>query len=156
MLLESQESIEGFPQPRLLLLLAGELAVQLLPAASVTGSAAVAAACAKGTSVFEGIGELQVKESDRLAAMASGLKECGVETEATQDTLTVHGTGAAPQGGVTIASRLDHRIAMSYLVLGMASQKTITVDDGGPIETSFPGFLDLMNGLGADMEEAKQ
>jgi 3-phosphoshikimate 1-carboxyvinyltransferase len=117
---------------------------------------AVAAACAKGTSVFEGIGELQVKESDRLAAMASGLKECGVETEATQDTLTVHGTGAAPQGGVTIASRLDHRIAMSYLVLGMASQKTITVDDGGPIETSFPGFLDLMNGLGADMEEAKQ
>ena len=58
-------------------------------------------------------------------------------------------------GGVTISSRLDHRIAMSYLVLGMASQEPVSVDDGGPIETSFPGFLSLMNNLGADMKEAE-
>ncbi len=114
----------------------------------------VAAAAAEGTSVFEGVGELRVKESDRLEAMAAGLKGCGVETEATEDTLTIHGTGAAPKGGCTIASRLDHRIAMSYLVLGLASENPIAVDDGGPIETSFPGFIELMNGLGANMEPA--
>ncbi len=116
---------------------------------------AVAAACADGTSVFEGVGELRVKESDRLEAMTSGLKDCGVETEATEDSLTIHGAGTAPMGGVTISSRLDHRIAMSYLVLGMASQEPVSVDDGGPIETSFPGFLSLMNNLGADMKEAE-
>ncbi len=114
---------------------------------------AIAAACAEGTSVFEGVSELRVKESDRLAAMAFGLKDCGVDTETTGDTLTIHGTGSAPKGGVTISSRLDHRIAMSYLVLGMVSQEPVTVDDGGPIETSFPGFIQLMNGIGAKMDE---
>lgn len=116
----------------------------------------VAAACAEGITVFEGVGELRVKESDRLEAMAEGLKECGVETAATEDSLTIHGisqgSGKKVAGGVTIASRLDHRIAMSYLILGMASARPISVDDGGPIETSFPGFLDLMNRLGASME----
>lgn len=113
---------------------------------------AIAAACADGTSVFEGIGELRFKESDRLEVMAEGLKDCGVETESTKDTLTVHGKNQPPEGGVTIASRLDHRIAMSYLVLGMVSKNPVAIDDGGPIETSFPGFTKLMNGLGANME----
>ena len=112
----------------------------------------IAAACADGTSVFEGIGELRFKESDRLEVMAEGLKDCGVETESTKDTLTVHGKNQPPEGGVTIASRLDHRIAMSYLVLGMVSKNPVAIDDGGPIETSFPGFTKLMNGLGANME----
>ncbi len=116
----------------------------------------VAAAIADGTSVFEGVGELRVKESDRLEAMAEGLKDCGVETETTADSLTIHGknqpiTGSV-KGGVTIASQLDHRIAMSYLILGLASESPITVDDGGPIETSFPSFQELMNKLGANME----
>ncbi|MBT4588827.1 MAG: 3-phosphoshikimate 1-carboxyvinyltransferase, partial [Rhodospirillaceae bacterium] len=118
---------------------------------------AVAAACAEGTSIFEGVGELRVKESDRLAAMAEGLQECGVETAATEDTLTIYGTDKIPgkiAGGVTIASQLDHRIAMSYLVLGLASENPVTIDDGSPIETSFPGFLGLMNKLGATMAEA--
>jgi 3-phosphoshikimate 1-carboxyvinyltransferase len=114
----------------------------------------VAAALAEGTSIFEGVGELRVKESDRLDAMAEGLKDCGIETETTKDSLTIHGLNGAPNGGVTIASRLDHRIAMSYLILGLASKNPITIDDGSPIETSFPGFIELMNSLGAKMEQA--
>ena len=113
---------------------------------------AIAAATAEGTSIFEGVGELRVKESDRLDAMASGLKDCGIKIETTKDSLTVHGKNQPPKGGVTLASRLDHRIAMSYLILGMASESPITVDDGGPIETSFPGFQKLLNDLGANME----
>jgi 3-phosphoshikimate 1-carboxyvinyltransferase len=115
----------------------------------------VAAAVADGTSVFEGVGELRVKESDRLDAMAEGLTDCGIKTQTTEDSLTIHGTNSFPKGGVTIASRLDHRIAMSYLILGLVSEFPITVDDGGPIETSFPGFIDLMNKLGAHMERVK-
>jgi 3-phosphoshikimate 1-carboxyvinyltransferase len=112
----------------------------------------IAASVAQGTSIFEGVGELRIKESDRLTAMAEGLKACGVMTNATTDSLTINGRGGRPLGGVTIASQLDHRIAMSYLVLGLISKCPISIDDAGPIETSFPGFINLMNQLGANME----
>jgi 3-phosphoshikimate 1-carboxyvinyltransferase len=114
---------------------------------------AVAAACATGTTRMLGVGELRVKESDRLGAMARGLTACGVKIEEDAETLIVHGTGAAPKGGVTIAANLDHRIAMSFLVLGMVSQSPMSIDDASSIDTSFPGFRDLMNGLGAQIEQ---
>lgn len=110
---------------------------------------AVAAALAEGKTVMRGLGELRVKESDRLAAMARGLAACGVEVEEGEDSLIVHGCGGQAPGGGTIETDLDHRIAMAFLVLGMAAERPVTVDDGGPIETSFPGFVSLMNGLGA-------
>ena len=110
---------------------------------------AVAAAFARGTTRMRGLAELRVKESDRLAAMASGLAACGVRLEEDKDSLTVHGTGAPPAGGATIAVNLDHRIGMSFLVLGMAAARPVAIDDGQTIDTSFPGFTALMNGLGA-------
>ena len=110
---------------------------------------AAAAACARGTTVMEGLGELRVKESDRLALVARGLAACGVAVEEGPDSLTVHGTGAAPEGGATVESALDHRIAMSFLVLGLASQQPVTIDDAAPIATSFPDFTAAMAGLGA-------
>ncbi len=110
---------------------------------------AIAAACAKGRTTMRGLAELRVKESDRLAAVADGLAACGVEVEAGEDSLIVHGTGKRPRGGATVPSGLDHRIAMSFLVLGMAAEAPVGVDDAGPIETSFPGFAPLMNRLGA-------
>ncbi len=113
---------------------------------------AVAAAFADGVSHFEGIGELRVKESDRLTAMAQGLAACGVRVEEGADSLTIHGLGGAPKGDASIAAKLDHRIAMAFLVLGAAAEKPVSIDDGATIATSFPEFLDLMNGLGAAME----
>lgn len=110
---------------------------------------AVAAAFASGTTRMFGLSELRVKESDRFAAVMRGLITCGVKVEENGDTMIVHGTGTPPQGGATIAVNLDHRIAMSFLVMGMASQQAVTVDDAEAIETSFPGFSELMNGLGA-------
>ena len=110
---------------------------------------AVAAACGRGTSVMRGLGELRVKESDRLAALARGLAACGVEVEEGPDSLTVHGRGARPPGGATVAAQLDHRIAMAFLVLGLAAERPVTVDDAGPIATSYPGFQSQMTGLGA-------
>jgi 3-phosphoshikimate 1-carboxyvinyltransferase len=115
---------------------------------------AMAAACAKGTTVMEGLAELRVKESDRLAAVASGLAACGVAVEVGADRLVVHGNGTPPAGGATIASGLDHRIAMSFLVLGLATKKPVAVDDARPIDTSFPGFAELLAGLGADIGPA--
>ena len=110
---------------------------------------AVAAAFAVGTTRMRGLSELRVKESDRLSAMARGLAACGVAVEIEGDDLIVHGTGQPPQGGATIAVNLDHRIGMSFLVLGMASVAPVGIDDGAAIDTSFPGFAGLMNGLGA-------
>ena len=112
---------------------------------------AVAAAFATGDTVMRGLGELRVKESDRLAAMARGLAACGVAVEEGPDSLVVHGTGRPPQGGATIATELDHRLAMSFLVLGLATEAAVAVDDATPIETSFPGFAGLMASLGADI-----
>ncbi len=117
---------------------------------------AVAAACAEGQTVMEGLGELRVKESDRLASMAAGLTACGVKVEEGSDRLVVQGRGGRIPGGnaAPIATRLDHRIAMSFLVLGLAAERPVTIDDGAPIDTSFPGFARMMAGLGARLEEA--
>ncbi len=112
---------------------------------------AVAAACAVGTTRLRGLKELRVKESDRLAATAALLSVNGVQVEIEGDDLIVHGTGAPPAGGGVVETHMDHRIAMSALVLGLASKSPVTVDDAGFIDTSFPGFVDLMNGLGASI-----
>ena len=114
----------------------------------------VAAAMAQGRTTMRGLGELRVKESDRLAAMANGLRSCGIQVEDGPDYLRVHGGAGRPRGGSTINANLDHRIAMAFLVLGMVAEKPVGVDDGSPIETSFPGFVMLMNGLGARMGPA--
>jgi 3-phosphoshikimate 1-carboxyvinyltransferase len=113
----------------------------------------VVAACAEGTTVMRGVKELRVKESDRIDAMARGLEACGVRVEEDEDTLIVHGLGAGGvPGGAICATHLDHRIAMSFLVLGLASKRPVAVDDGSPIATSFPVFEALMRGLGAAVE----
>ncbi|MFN7003598.1 MAG: 3-phosphoshikimate 1-carboxyvinyltransferase [Roseinatronobacter sp.] len=111
------------------------------------------AATASGKTVMRGVKELRVKESDRIDAMARGLEACGVRVEETEDTFTVHGMAEVP-GGATVRSHLDHRIAMSFLCLGMASERPITVDDATPIATSFPVFEPLMSGLGARLTHA--
>lgn len=111
---------------------------------------AVAAACAEGETVMRGLAELRVKESDRLAAIADGLAACGVDVEVGDDYLAVRGCGGPPPGGnEMLETRLDHRMAMSFLVFGMAAQRPVTIDDGAPIATSFPGFVALCNRLGA-------
>jgi 3-phosphoshikimate 1-carboxyvinyltransferase len=113
---------------------------------------AIAAACAKGTTHMEGLAELRVKESDRLSAMATGLLACGVDIEETENSLTVHGSQLPIIGGTIIAANLDHRIAMAFSVLGMIAKKPVTIDDGSPIATSFPSYVELMNGLGAKIK----
>jgi len=115
---------------------------------------AVAAAFAKGRTAMHGLAELRVKESDRLTAMADGLAKCGAKVAVEGDTLIVEGTGAPPAGGAAIAAKLDHRIAMSFLVLGLAAKAPVAIDDGATIETSFPGFAALMNGIGAAIARA--
>ncbi|WP_022704596.1 3-phosphoshikimate 1-carboxyvinyltransferase [Pseudorhodobacter ferrugineus] len=113
---------------------------------------AVVAANAVGRTVMRGVKELRVKESDRIDAMARGLEACGVRVEEDEDTLIVHGMGAGGvPGGATCATHIDHRIAMAFMVAGMASQKPITIDDASPIATSFPLFEGLMTGLGAKL-----
>jgi 3-phosphoshikimate 1-carboxyvinyltransferase len=109
---------------------------------------AVAAAFAEGTTVMRGLKELRVKESDRLAATADMLRANGVEVEIAGDDLIVHGKGAVPGGGL-VATHMDHRIAMSALVMGLAAQRPVRVDDAAFIATSFPGFADLMRSVGA-------
>ena len=98
---------------------------------------------------MDGLAELRVKESDRLAAMARGLAACGVKVEEGKDSLIVHGYGGPVPGGGEIETDLDHRIAMSFLVLGMVAKQPVAIDDAEPIETSFPRFVELLNGLGA-------
>jgi 3-phosphoshikimate 1-carboxyvinyltransferase len=110
---------------------------------------AIAAACATGKSTMRGLSELRVKESDRLAAVIEGLRACGVEATESGDNLIVYGKGGAPRGGATIATHYDHRIAMSFLVLGMVSSEPVRVDDVRAIATSFPSFMPLMHSLGA-------
>ncbi len=110
----------------------------------------VVAANATGETVMRGVGELRVKESDRIDAMARGLRANGVAVEEGEDWWSV--TGAGPggvRGGGLAEARLDHRIAMSFLVLGMAARKPVRIDDGAPVATSFPVFEPLMAGLGA-------
>jgi 3-phosphoshikimate 1-carboxyvinyltransferase len=111
---------------------------------------AVAAAFAEGTTVMRGLKELRVKESDRLAATSALLRANGVELDIEGDDLIVHGKGRALGGG-TVVTHMDHRIAMAAIVLGLASAKPVQIDDGTFIATSFPGFVELMRGLGADL-----
>ena len=111
---------------------------------------AVAAACAEGPTIMRGLKELRVKESDRLAATAAMLRVNGVEVEIDGDDLIVHGRGR-PSGGGRVETHMDHRIAMSALVMGLAATKPVQVDDVGFVATSFPGFPDMMRALGADL-----
>jgi len=113
---------------------------------------AVAAACAEGLTRMRGLAELRVKESDRLAATAALLAVNGVRVEVEGDDLLVHGTGRPPRGGGLVETHMDHRLAMSALVLGQAAAEPVAVDDAAFVDTSFPGFADLMRGLGAAIE----
>ena len=112
---------------------------------------AVAAAFAEGETRMRGLSELRVKESDRLAAIAAGLAANGVEHEIAGDDLIVRGGSHRVRGGGTVMTHMDHRIAMAFLVMGIASEQPVAVDDGSFIATSFPGFAELMRGLGADL-----
>jgi 3-phosphoshikimate 1-carboxyvinyltransferase len=114
---------------------------------------AVAASFAEGTTRMQGLHELRVKESDRLAAVAAGLAQAGVRHAIEGDDLVVHGTGGAVPGGGTVATHLDHRIAMSFLVMGLATRDPMSVDDGAMIQTSFPTFIPLMRSLGATIHD---
>jgi 3-phosphoshikimate 1-carboxyvinyltransferase len=114
---------------------------------------AVAAGCAAGTTRMHGLAELRVKESDRLAAIERGLARCGVDCAIEGDSLVVQGAGQRPPGGGLVAAEMDHRIAMAFLVLGLAADRPVEIDDGETIATSFPGFVALMNGLGASIRE---
>ena len=115
---------------------------------------AVLAAFAEGETRMEGLAELRVKESDRLAATAAGLAACGVDARIEGDTLIVTG-GSRVGGGGTVATHMDHRIAMAFLTLGLASERPVTIDDSGFIATSFPSYIDLMTALGARLEPAE-
>jgi 3-phosphoshikimate 1-carboxyvinyltransferase len=116
---------------------------------------AVAAAFAQRPTVMQRIGEMRVKESDRIALMAQGLAACGVGVEEGPDSLTVVGSVRANHGvagGARVTTHGDHRIAMSHLILGLASADPVAVDEPGMIATSFPGFLPLMRSLGAEID----
>jgi 3-phosphoshikimate 1-carboxyvinyltransferase len=118
---------------------------------------AIAAAFAEGETLMQGLDELRVKESDRLAAVARGLEANGIDCTEGKDTLAVRGRpggkglGGGPNGQGTVATHLDHRIAMAFLVLGLAAERPVTVDDANMIATSFPEFMGLMRGLGAEI-----
>ena len=114
---------------------------------------AVVAANASGETIMRGVRELRVKESDRIEAMAKGLRSNGVSVDEGEDWWIVKGNGAGSvKGGSTCQTFLDHRIAMSFLILGLSSQKYIEIDDCSPINTSFPNFIQLMRELGANLE----
>ncbi len=118
---------------------------------------AVVAAFAEGRTVMHGVGELRVKESDRIDAMVRGLEANGAVVEESDATFTVHGCGAGGlPGGGRAETRLDHRIAMSFLVAGMAAREPVSIDDAGPIVTSFPTFEFLMAGLGASLDRLSE
>jgi len=112
---------------------------------------AVACAMADGESLIEGLGELRVKESDRLGAIVAGLAACGVVAMADGDSLRIFGRGRV-RGGASILTQGDHRIAMAFLALGLAAEQPVAVDEAGMIATSFPGFTEVMRSLGGDIE----
>ncbi len=111
------------------------------------------AAFAEGDTVMRGIGELRVKECDRIAATVAGLRACGVEVTEEPEGMIVHGRGGIPAGGGTVTTHLDHRIAMAFLVMGLGTREPVTVDDASPIATSFPGFRRMMEALGARLTD---
>jgi len=112
---------------------------------------AIAAAFAKGRSAMHGLAELRVKESDRLAAIVAGLQACGVDAREEGDSLVVEGAAGLPPGGAQVFAHDDHRIAMSFLIMGLAAQRPVSVDSADMIATSFPDFVPLMRSLGADI-----
>jgi 3-phosphoshikimate 1-carboxyvinyltransferase len=115
---------------------------------------AVAAAFAEGRTIMRGLQELRVKESDRLAAIAAGLKTNGIAATEAEDSLAVTGCGPeAVPGGGRVATQLDHRIAMSFLTMGLAAKEPVSVDDTSMVATSFPEFEKLMRDLGADFQQ---
>jgi 3-phosphoshikimate 1-carboxyvinyltransferase len=119
---------------------------------------AIAAACAEGQTVMRGIGEMRVKESDRIALTAAGLAACGVGVEEEAEGLIVNGTVRANHpvaGGARVTTHGDHRIAMAHLILGLAADRPVSVDEPGMIATSFPGFVEMMRGLGGQIESAE-
>jgi len=117
----------------------------------------VAASFADGPTFMSDLDELRVKESDRLAAIVAGLQAAGVDVEMGENTLLVRGrTDRKPKGGCMVTTHLDHRIAMSFLVMGMATLEPVMVDDADTINTSFPGFGDLLNSLGADIRQTEE
>jgi 3-phosphoshikimate 1-carboxyvinyltransferase len=158
--LENQREAGGEPVADLLVR-AGPLAGADIPASRAPlmideyPILAVAAACARGRTVMRGLAELRVKESDRLAGIAEGLARCGVRVAVEGDDLIVEGNGGPPEGGALIATRLDHRMAMAFLVLGLATRAPVRIDDGRPIATSFPDFVPLMSEIGATFPEAR-
>jgi 3-phosphoshikimate 1-carboxyvinyltransferase len=113
---------------------------------------AVAASFAEGTTRMRGLQELRVKESDRLAATADMLRANGVEVAIDGDDMIVQGKPSVA-GGAEVLTHMDHRIAMAALVMGLASEQPVRVDDSAFIATSFPGFVELMRGLGADLTD---
>ncbi len=110
---------------------------------------AATAAFAQGVTIMRGIGEMRVKESDRISLMVNGLRACGVPVEEEAEGFSV--TGGTVRGGATVSTAHDHRIAMSHLILGLAAQQPVSVLDPEMIATSFPGFVEMMNGLGASI-----
>ena len=112
---------------------------------------AVVCAFAKGQSRLRGLSELKVKESDRFSAILNGLKENGVKAFAQNDDIFIEGTNHTVSGGGLIHTNLDHRVAMSFAVMGMAAKNAVTIDDASAIATSFPNFIDLMNRMGANI-----
>ena len=117
----------------------------------------IAAIKAKGKTIMEGVEELRLKETDRISAICEGLNSIGVESVDTKDSLVINGKGpdCILHGNKTIKSKLDHRIAMSFLCLGLITENPITVLDTDTINSSFPSFFELMNGIGAKLERIK-
>ena len=113
---------------------------------------AATAAFAEGRTVMRGVGEMRVKESDRISLMVNGLRACGVAVEEEPEGFIVTGAEVVP-GAATVHTSHDHRIAMSHLVLGLAAAAPVTVDEPGMIATSFPGFVEMMNGLGSLIDD---
>lgn len=129
--------------------LSGEIAPKMIDEYPIL---AVASSFAKGTTRLRGLGELRVKESNRLEGTAQMLNLCGVKTKIDVDDLIIYGKNDdKPRGGVVIPTNLDHRMAMSALVMGTSSMEPISIDDNSPILTSFPNFIELMNSCGADI-----
>lgn len=113
---------------------------------------AIAASFAKGKTILKGLAELRFKESDRFTAIINNLKACGVEASGQEDNIVIEGNGNIPYGGASIDAKLDHRIAMSFLIMGLASKHPIEVKGAETIDSSFPGFYSLINSIGASIE----
>ena len=114
----------------------------------------VVAAFAEGATVMRGVEDLRRKETDRITAVATGLRACGVGVDEEMDGLVVHGRARPPRGGAAVETHGDHRLAMAFAVLGLAAEAAVTVDRAEMVATSFPGFVEMMRGLGADITSA--